>query len=76
VCCAADDLVDVVVVEERRFEAAGESAFGAEESDAEGFGFDVHGGVTLGGPAGAEDDVAAGVGGAAEREPVAEQVPQ
>src|SRR4051794_14677478 len=71
-----DDRPDLRIGEVGGFEAAGDTAFGEDEADADVFGPDVAGGVALFGPADGQDDVAAGIGGAAEGNAEPEQVPQ
>src|SRR6266516_4375614 len=71
-----DDAADVFIGEVGAFEPARDAAFGEQPADPAGFGGDVGGVVALLGPAGAQDDVRASVGGAAERASVRADIPQ
>src|SRR6266536_2384662 len=70
------DRLNLGVGEVGDLDAAGDAALGEQQGFALVFGFNVVGVVALLGPALAEDDVGAVRGGAAERAPVAEDVPQ
>ena len=67
---------DLLVGEVGGLDPAGDAVFGAQPGHAACLGVDLFGGVALDGPPWPEDGVGAGFGGAAERPPVAEQVPQ
>src|SRR5271165_2920642 len=66
---------DVLIGEVGGFDPPGDAGLGQQPADAPGQGVDAGGGVALACPAVPEDHIGAGIGGAPERPPVAEQVP-